>query len=364
MQKKIITGAISVLASMAIIPSVSFGHHGVNGQFDLSKTLEKTGTVTRVRFVNPHSYVYFDVKDDAGKVANWRCELRSGSLLKRKGWKKELFSKGTEIKIAGSPARKEPTTCYTDTVTFSDGRMLSRYGSFDKSGKIVNPKLDAAALEAAAKKAGATLNVPDLSGNWGEPVADGPPVAYGVGRPPAYELTQAAKDVGNKWTSADNPRFNCKPTNIILDYRFDQMINKFEQSATEITLTYGFMDVVRKIHLDGKFPDKIEPTLAGYSVGTWKDGKLEVKTKGFAEGFIAVIGGRSKASIPHSDQMEVAETFYIDDKGELVREYTMTDPVYLAKPFSHLNKSVKTTDAFESFACDDLTVEEGFTEKS
>ena len=53
--------------------------------------------------------------------------------------------------------------------------------------------------------------------------------------------------------------------------------------------------------------------------------------------------------------MEITEVFYIDDAGELVQEYTITDPVYLAEPHSHLNRSVKTEDAFIPYECDDLT---------
>ena len=139
------------------------------------------------------------------------------------------------------------------------------------------------------------------------------------------------------------------------------MLNKFEQTADMLTITYGFMDIVRKIHINGKFPETIEPSVAGYSVGTWKDDKLVVVTKGFKPGLIGAIGGLSKVSVPHSDQMEITETFYIDEANELIREYSITDPVYLTKPFAHLHKAVKTDDAFERFECDDLTVEEGFT---
>lgn len=352
---------IAVLCGAVAMPTVSYGHHGVNGQFDLSKTLEKSGVVTRVRFVNPHSYVYFDVKNEAGEAENWRCELRSGSLLKRKGWSTDMFSKGTEITIVGSPARKEPTTCYTENITFTDGRMLIRYGAVAADGAFINPEQGSkpAAKEVAAKSSGSAV---DLSGNWSEPIANGPPIPY-AGPAPDYVLSQAAIDAGDDWVSEDNPRFNCQPTNIILDYRFDQMINKIEQSPTEVTLNYGFMDVVRTIHLDGEFPDTIEPSVVGYSVGKWNGDKLEVMTKGFATGFLEVIGGRSKRSVPHSDQMEISEAFYIDDAGELVREYTIEDPVNLAEPHSHLQKSVKTTDDFQKFACDDLTVEEAYTEK-
>lgn len=357
MFKKIIIGAVAVLSSLAILPSASFAHHGVSGQFDLSKTLKVTGVVTRVRFVNPHSYVYFTAKDDAGADASWRCELRSGSLLRRKGWKTDMFAIGSEITIFGSPAREDANTCYTETVMFEDGNKIFRYGEVDKDGNIVN---NDDAIKAAANMEQAALNVPDLSGEWGEPIASGPPIPYGVPRGAPYVLTQAATDAGGNWTPEDNPRFKCEPTNIILDYRFDQMVNKIEQSATEIKLTYGFMDVKRTIHIDGEFPAKMTPSLEGYSVGKWEDDKLVVMTKGFAPGFISAIGGRSKSSIPHSEQMEVTEIFYIDEKDELVREFTIADPVYLAEANSHLNKSVRMDGEFFPFECDDLTVEEAF----
>lgn len=358
MRKKILIGCVVALCSSAFITTASVAHHGVNGQFDLSKTLEKTGIVTRVRFVNPHSYVYFDVTNDGGEVEKWRCELRSGSLLKRKGWTTDMFAIGSEITILGSPARSEPTTCYTETITFADGRKLIRYGEVDDDGKFINPEKDANATADRAGREPAS-DVPDLSGNWSEPIANGPPLPY-AGRAPAYVLTQAAKDAADNWVAEDNPRFSCKPTNIILDYRFDQMINNIEQTASEVKLTYGFMDVERTIHIDTEFPSQIEPSVTGYSIGKWEGNKLDVLTKGFAPGFLEAIGGRSTRSIPHSDQMEITETFYVDDAGELVHEYTIVDPVNLAEPHSHLQKSVKTDHAYEPFNCDDLTVEEAF----
>ncbi|WP_458789743.1 DUF6152 family protein [Yoonia sp. MH D7] len=343
-----------------IAPQPAAAHHGVNGQFDLSQTLEVSGVVTSVRFVNPHSYVYFDVTNQAGEIENWRCELRSGSLLKRKGWKTEMFAEGSEITIFGSPARDEPTTCYTETVTFSDGGKLFRYGEVADDGTLVNSESAIAAAaniqEASATTDEGAMAQPDLSGDWGEPAADGPPAAY-AGPGPEYQLTEKAVEVGGNWTGEDNPRFNCQATNIILDYRFDQMVNRIEQTADTVTIAYGFMDVARTIHIDGTFPEAIEPSLEGYSVGVWNGDRLEVTTKGFAVGFLEVIGGRSTSSIPHSEEMEIVEIFYIDDAGELVREYTITDPVYLAQPYSHLDKSVRLDGEYLPFGCDDLTEE-------
>ena len=51
-------------AALAVLPlaaGATLAHHGTNGQFDHSKSIEVSGIVTKLRFVNPHSYVYFDV---------------------------------------------------------------------------------------------------------------------------------------------------------------------------------------------------------------------------------------------------------------------------------------------------------------
>ncbi len=55
--------------------------------------------------------------------------------------------------------------------------------------------------------------------------------------------------------------------------------------------------------------------------------------------------------------MEVKEVFYVDDAGELVREYEITDPVYLAETYVHLHKAVNFDGEYYPFECDDLTVE-------
>ncbi len=63
------------------------------------------------------------------------------------------------------------------------------------------------------------------------------------------------------------------------------MMNKIEQTGSAMVLTYGFMDTVRVIHLVGGFPDEIEPSVTGYSVGEWEGDTLVVHTKGFKPGF-------------------------------------------------------------------------------
>ncbi|MDE0769230.1 MAG: DUF6152 family protein, partial [Opitutaceae bacterium] len=384
--------AIASLCSIGLLPSTSLAHHGVTGQFDLEQVLTVTGFVNRVRFVNPHAYVYFKVTNEQGEEEQWRCELRSGSLLKRKGWTTDMFEIGTTIKVFGSPDRRDPKTCYTETITFEDGTVIARYDALDNSGSIV-------AGERELKREDGT---PNLAGNWSEPVRDGPPpqgprprsegppeglnlAADGsaskiampgpaggarpggpVGgrprggggnrpRPAQYALTQIGQDEAGNFTRDQNPRFKCEPTNIIFDYAFDQMMNKIEQTGSAIVLSYGFMDLVRIINLVGDFPDEIEPSVAGYSVGEWEDDTLVVHTKGFKPGFLQAPGGRSASAVRHGDQMEITERFTMSEDGnELNREYTVIDPVYLAKPYSGSNSSLYTTDKFIAYECEEL----------
>ena len=374
-------GALAYFFGFLLQPSSTEAHHGVTGQFDLEKVLTVTGVVNRVRFVNPHAYVYFKVQNDAGKEEQWRCELRSGSLLKRKGWNVNMFEPGTKITVFGSPDRRDPKTCYTETITFEDGRVIARYDTLDNSGKIVVGERDLVRED----------GTPNFAGNWTEPIKNEPnpwgpsprssgpptgidfsrdgspqkvahpkPVGWGSNtatqnRRPPYVLTEIAREEADDFTEENNPRFKCEPTNIIFDYAFDQMMNKIEQTGSAIVITYGFMDMVRVIHLVGGFPDKIEASVTGYSVGEWQGDTLVVHSKGFKPGFLQAPGGRATSAVRHSDQMEITERFTMSKDGsELTRAYTIVDPVYLAEPYSHLNSSLYTIGTFIPYECEEL----------
>ncbi|NIW23715.1 MAG: hypothetical protein GWN29_03680, partial [Gammaproteobacteria bacterium] len=78
-------------------------------------------------FVNPHSWLTFNVTQDDGSVAEYRCEMRSATTLRRSGWSPEMFPPGTPITIQGSPDRIDPRACYVSTITIDDTTSLDRY---------------------------------------------------------------------------------------------------------------------------------------------------------------------------------------------------------------------------------------------
>jgi len=80
-------------------------HHSVAGEFDPSKTLTVTGTVSKIDWVNPHSRVHFDVKGPDGKVTTWSVELAARVVLERNGWRGNSLKIGDVIKVTGDQAR-------------------------------------------------------------------------------------------------------------------------------------------------------------------------------------------------------------------------------------------------------------------
>jgi hypothetical protein len=95
---------LAVIASVLMMPGRASGHHGW-AAFESKTTLTFKGTVTDFHFVNPHSVVDFDVKDDQGQVQSWQGELTSANRLATKGWTATSVEAGDEVTITGYRAQ-------------------------------------------------------------------------------------------------------------------------------------------------------------------------------------------------------------------------------------------------------------------
>ena len=89
---------VATLLTIPMLVERADAHHGA-GRYDPSKRVELEGRLTRLDFVNPHSYVYFDVIGADGKVVAMKCEMRSATTLRRSGWSPEMFVRGAAIKV-------------------------------------------------------------------------------------------------------------------------------------------------------------------------------------------------------------------------------------------------------------------------
>jgi len=99
-------------------------HHSFDAEFDRNKPVTLKGSVTRVDWGNPHIWVFLDVTDDAGKVANWGVEGGAPNALFRNGWRKDSLKIGDTVTVEGSKARDGSLRANANRVTLPDGRRV------------------------------------------------------------------------------------------------------------------------------------------------------------------------------------------------------------------------------------------------
>jgi hypothetical protein len=99
-------------------------HHSFAAEFDATKPVSVKGTVTAMDWVNPHSWLRFDVKTEDGKVEHWSAECLPPNGLYRQGWRKDSIKPGEEVTVTGFKAKDGTNIMWTQTVITSDGRRM------------------------------------------------------------------------------------------------------------------------------------------------------------------------------------------------------------------------------------------------
>jgi hypothetical protein len=118
-----IAGTLLVTAALWSVRPVT-AHHSFAAEYDRSKPVTISGTVTRMEWMNPHIYFYVDVKDGDGKMTNWAVEGGAPNTLYRAGWRKDSLKVGDVVTVFGYLARDGTNQAHMQTVTLADGRNL------------------------------------------------------------------------------------------------------------------------------------------------------------------------------------------------------------------------------------------------
>jgi hypothetical protein len=99
-------------------------HHAFAAEFDAKKPVSFKGKVTKMEWINPHTWLHVDVKKPDGTVENWAIEAGTPNVLFRRGFTKESLLPGTDVVIEGYQAKDGSHRANGRNLTLPDGKML------------------------------------------------------------------------------------------------------------------------------------------------------------------------------------------------------------------------------------------------
>jgi len=113
---------VLAIAAGLLLAHAALAHHAYSAEFDTTKPIKLTGSVSKLEWSNPHIWIYLDVKDDKGNVTNWGFSASPPGMLARRGITKNSLKQGDVLTISGHRAKDGYNNASGNVVTFADGR--------------------------------------------------------------------------------------------------------------------------------------------------------------------------------------------------------------------------------------------------
>ena len=122
----ILTKVAVAIVSLAVLLTATpvLAHHAFSAEFDADRPMQLQGTVTKTEWINPHSWIHIEVKDDAGNVETWAIECGAPTALIRRGLNPNSVPVGTELVVDGYGAKDGSNTANARDITLPDGSQF------------------------------------------------------------------------------------------------------------------------------------------------------------------------------------------------------------------------------------------------
>ncbi len=119
-------------ACLLTLSAPAIAHHGTGISYDLSKLVSVKGVVVKYAWSNPHSQLYFDVKDDKGNIEHWSAEMNAPTNLERAGFTRkymfDIFQPGAEVTVSGFRSKSGAPVVVFSKAVLADGREFKSQG--------------------------------------------------------------------------------------------------------------------------------------------------------------------------------------------------------------------------------------------
>ena len=294
-------------------------HHALNAFYDLDSPIRIEGTLTSVRWVNPHISFELEETGPDGRPVVWTVASGAPALVRRVGIDADTFSVGAHVAISGFPSKRNANDIVGVIFHMDNGVDLPMF-----KGLAARLGFDLTASGAPVRGDASQARAEAVSGIfrvW--TFRDDPSI-------PRFEpeFLQSAIDARADYDPlTDDPALSCTPRGMpfAMQNRFPI---EFVEQAGSILLRLEMWAIERTIHMGEDAAGATQPaTPLGYSVGRWEDDSLLVTTSNIDWPYFDELG------TPQSGAIAVEERFALSgDETSLDYEFTITDPNTLVEP--------------------------------
>jgi hypothetical protein len=298
-------------------------HHSTTAIYDGSKTIQITGAVAEIHWRNPHGRILLDVPDANGKKVRWEIETPATVVLRILGIGQDFIHVGDKITIAGSPAKRHPTSMNGRNILLPSGYELAfgqniPYFDAGKNGNLIGRSYNSSNVKEATAKADAIFRV------WSTNMTD--PAAFPMFKG-GYPVTPAAQAVVAKWDPLNNELLRCGTKGMPLIMITPAPV-EIVREGDRILMRIEEYDSQRTIHMNPSAKPPAKPTQMGFSRGRFDGRTLVVETDHIQKQTFDPDG------VPQSEKMTLVERFTPNaDYSRLDYRITVTDPVNFTRAF-------------------------------